>query len=273
MRFFLVLMNCLLAPVLIAQDTSGKSTPESPYVEHEERQFNFFPGGKIEIYINVPGSLKIVGWKKGSVSIEAEKILYYETQEKAKQFLKKSPIRVRYNDTNATIQTTGIPEPPAIMETNLTVYLPGDRTDINARLDRGEFSIDSVNGWVEVAIGQGSLDAKSMAGYFSGRVLKGDISVEMTGTRWNGLEFAAITQQGSAKLILPKDYSANIQLDTGNGKVTIDYPPRIEEGEEVPITVSTHKTAQAVKSPVGKGGAPIRIATNAGEVTLAVKKD
>jgi hypothetical protein len=272
MRFFLVVFSCLLAPVLLAQDLPRESAPESPYVDREERQFNFFPGGKVEIYVNIPGSLKIVGWKKGSVSVEAEKIIYYETAEKAKAFLKKSPLRVRHTDTNATIQTVGVPEPPAIMEINLTIYLPGDRTDINAKITRGELSISSVNGWVEVTVGEGSLEVDSMAGYFSGGVGKGDISVEMTGNRWNGLEFAAITQQGSASLVLPEDYSAALQLDTRNGKVISDYPPRIEEGEEVPIEIATHKTSQSLKSPVGRGGAPIRIATYAGNVTLSVKK-
>ena len=133
------------------------------------------------------------------------------------------------------------------MEINLTVYLPGEKTDINAKMDRGEFSVSSINGWVEATIKEGSLEAKSMAGYFSGKRAKGDILVEMSGNRWNGLEFAVVTQQGSANLILPQEYSAALQLETRDGKITVDYPPRIEEGEEIPPEIVIRKNSQTLK--------------------------
>lgn len=270
MRLCLVLISLLFAPALLSQDLNPEPAPaeRSPYVEREEREFNFFPGGKVEIFIGVPGSLKIVGWKKGSVRIEAEKILYYATEEKAKAFLKKSPVRIRHNETTTAIRAVGNPEPPGILEINLTLYLPGEKTDIKAQMDRGEFSIDSVNGWVETTIGEGSLEAKSLAGYFSGSLLKGDIFVEMSGKQWNGLEFAAVTQNGSANLVLPIEYSAALQLETRNGKVTVDYPTQIVEGEEVPPEVVIRKNSQSLKASVGKGGAPIRIITYSGDIAL-----
>ena len=58
-----------------------------------------------------------------------------------------------------------------------------------------------------------------MAGYFSGSTLRGDIHVAMSGNRWRGSEFAALTQMGSADLQLPAEYSAALQLETRNGKV------------------------------------------------------
>lgn len=275
MRLCLVLICCLFAPVLLSQDLAQESAApsQSPYVEREEREFNFFPGGKAEIFIGVPGSLKIVGWKKGSVRVEAEKIIYYETPEKAKAFLQKSPVRIRHNETTTSIRAAGTPELPALLEINLTVYLPSEKTDVNAKMDRGEFSISSINGWVEATIKEGSLEAKSMAGYFSGRVLKGDVLIEMSGNRWNGLELAAVTQQGSANLILPQEYSAALQLETRNGKVIVNYPPKIEEGEEVPPEIVIRKNSQSLKASVGNGGAPIRIVTFSGDVTLSKKED
>jgi len=274
MRFCLVLINCLLVPALLSQEPAktSASAPESPYVEREEKQFNFFPGGKIEILTGVPGSLKIVGWKKGSVLVEAEKILYYETPERAKAFLQKSPIRVRWSQTSATIRAMTSPEPPAIMEVNYTVYVPGEKTDINAKVEKGDFSIDGVNGWIEATVKEGSIEAKSMAGYFSGITQRGDIFAEMSGKRWNGLEFAALTQQGSVTLQLPAEYSAALQLETRNGKIAVDYPPRVFEGEEIPPEIIVKKTAQSLKASVGEGGAPIKLATYSGDITLSLKK-
>jgi DUF4097 and DUF4098 domain-containing protein YvlB len=271
MRVCLVLISLLLAPTLLSQDLARESAPprQSPYVEREEREFNFFPGGKVEIFLSVPGSLKVVGWKKASVRVEAEKIVYYETEEKAKAFLKKSPVRIRHNETSTAIRVAAIPEPPAILEVNLTVYVPSEKTDVNAKIDRGEFSIDSVNGWVEATVKEGSLEAKSMAGYFSGSLLRGDILVEMSGKYWNGLELAVVTQQGSANHLLPIEYSAALQLETRNGKITVDYPTQIVEGEEAPPDIVIRKNSQSLKASVGKGGAPLRIITYSGDVALS----
>ena len=271
MRLCLVLISCLFAPALFSQDPARESAPpQAPYVEREEREFNFFPGGKAEISIAVPGSVKVVGWKKSSVRVEVEKIVYYDTPEKAREFLKKSPVRIRHTETATTIRAIGTPEPPALLEINITVYLPGEKTDINAKLNRGDFSISSVNGWVEATIKEeGSLEAKAMAGYFSGLTQRGDITVEMSGIRWNGLEFAALTKQGSANLILPEKYSAALQLEARGGKITVNYPPRIEEGEEIPPEIVINKTGQTLKASVGDGGAPVRIVANIGDVTLS----
>ena len=141
MRICLVLINCLLIPTLFSQEPPQAATPapESPYVEREEKQFNFFPGGKIEILIGVPGSVKIVGWQKGSIRVEAEKIIYYETTEKAKAFLKKSPLRVRHNQTTATIRAMTAPEPPAILEVNLYGLRPQRKDGHQRQNGQGRF--------------------------------------------------------------------------------------------------------------------------------------
>jgi hypothetical protein len=275
MRICLALIFSLLTPSLFSQEAPQASAPapDSPYVEREEKQFNFYPGGKVEIFMEVPGSLKIVGWKQGSVRVEAEKIIYYATEEAAKAFLKKSPLRIRHSQTDVTIRAMTTPEPPAIMEVNYTVYVPGEKTDIKAKINKGDFSIEGVSGWIEATIKEGSLDAKSMAGYFSGVTQKGDIFAEMSNIRWNGLEFAAVTQMGTATLVLPKDYSAALQLETRNGKLTVDYPNRVFEGEEMPPDIIIKKTSQSLKCSVGEGGAPIKLATFSGDVLLSLKKE
>jgi DUF4097 and DUF4098 domain-containing protein YvlB len=274
MRICLVLIPCLLVSNLLSQDLPKTSSPspESPYVERDERQFDFFPGGKIEILTGVPGSIKVVGWQKGSIRVEAEKIIYYETPEKAKAFLKQSPIRIRHNQTSVTIRALAAPEPPALMEVNYTVYVPGERTDVNAKVEKGDFSIEGVSGWTEATIKEGSIDAKSMAGYFSATTLRGDILVEMSGDRWTGMEFDALTRQGSADLRLPAAYSAAVQLETRNGKITVDYPPQVVEGEETPPKIAINKNSQSLKASVGDGGAPIRIVTYSGDVKLSLKE-
>jgi DUF4097 and DUF4098 domain-containing protein YvlB len=274
MRLCLIIINCLIAQILFSQETPKtlSPAPESPYVEREEKQFNFYPGGKIEILTGVPGSLKIVGWNKGSIRVEAEKIIYYETAEKAKAFLQKSPLRIRHNETSVTVRAIAAPELPAILEVNYTIYVPSEKTDIRTSVEKGDFSIEGINGWVEVTSKEGSLEAKSMAGYFSGNTLRGEIFVEMSGKRWNGLEFAAVTHQGSANVRLPEKYDAALQLETRNGKIIVDYPNQVVEGEVVPPEIMIRKTSQSLKASVGDGGAPLKIVTYSGDISLSLKE-
>ena len=49
----------------------------SPYVEKAEKEFNFYPGGKLEIRLAAPGNLQILGWNRAAVRAEMEKIVYY----------------------------------------------------------------------------------------------------------------------------------------------------------------------------------------------------
>jgi hypothetical protein len=268
-----LLFCCLMIPNLFSQD--GLQDPASgaraPYVVREEKEFNFYPGGKIEVSIGAAGSLKIVGWQKGSIRMEAEKIVYYPSEGQPKAEPPQIPIKVRYGQTSASIKTPLNPEANA--EVNLTVYVPGYKTDVTAKMHNGDFSIEGVNGWVEVTIAaEGSIDAKSLSGYFSGTTPRGDIGVSMDGVRWKGLEFGAVTQSGAIKLEIPVKYSAALQLETRNGKIAVDYPPQVVEGETMPPEIVSKKTAQMLKATVGDGGAPIKLLTASGDVTLLKKE-
>jgi DUF4097 and DUF4098 domain-containing protein YvlB len=273
MRIAITVIGCLLISCVQSQDLPKKNpaSAQEPYVEHEQKQFVFYPGGKIELAAGVPGNIKIVGWQKGSVEVKAEKIAYYISPERAKELISQCSVRVRYNQTSARILTSG---PAATgtsgmkVEINLAIYVPQEKTDIKASLVQGDFDVESVNGWIEATLREGSLSTKALSGYFSGTTQRGDIRVEMSGKRWRGLEFDAVTQNGFIDLSLPVEYSAALQLQTHNGKVLVDYPPQVVDGEASPPQIVIRKNEQALSASVGDGGAPIRLLTYAGDITL-----
>ncbi len=269
MRLFSVILFCLMFPALQARESPEH---KSPYVEREEKQFKFYPGGKVGISIEVPGSLKIVGWKKGSVLMQAEKIVYYDTEENAKALLKKSPIRVKWNQTSAVISTPKPSPQQENLEMNITLYVPADKTDLKAMVYQGDVFIDSVNGWVEINILDGGLHARSASGYFSAYTQRGDLLAEMSDSRWRGLEFAAATGQGSITLRLPETYSAAVQLETRQGKISVDYPHQIVEGEPLPPDIVTNGAVQLLKATLGDGGAPVKLSTASGNISMSAAR-
>jgi hypothetical protein len=255
-----------------AEGARQEASREAFHVEYEEKEFRFYPGGTITVTASTPGTLRITGWRKGSIRLEVEKIVHNLPPEKAAEVLNNTSIRIRHDDTSVAIFSENIPESPAMLEVNLTLFVPGDKTDILIRKDYGNLHLDSINGWMEVDIGEGSLDVRSLAGYFSAKLRQGNINAEMSGIRWRGLEFSAMTQQGAVELTLPADYSAAVQLETRDGSVFVDYPPRIVEGESVPPNVVSRRNGQMMRASVGEGGTPIKIGTHSGNVLLSLKK-
>jgi hypothetical protein len=262
----LFLLCFLFHLTLHASEAAGQDS-QSPYTERIKREFKFYPGGKIQITSGLPGNLKVVGWQRGSVVLEAEKVFYRMTPEDAKQLSKQIAIQVHYTQTAATIRTSG-PQQQASVEINTTLYVPKDKTDLKIQVSHGDFSIDSVSGWVEATLQEGSIEAKSGSGYFSLLTQQGDLDVQLSGKHWDGLGFTAVTHRGKVSLGLPVEYSAALQLETRNGNFTLDYPEQLVDGESVPLAVVTDKVVRSLTATVGEGGAPIRIHTGAGDIQL-----
>jgi hypothetical protein len=59
------LIGLLIMQAPAAQKSAAPAP--SPYVERIEKQFSFYPGGKLEISTAVPGNIRVVGWERASV--------------------------------------------------------------------------------------------------------------------------------------------------------------------------------------------------------------
>jgi DUF4097 and DUF4098 domain-containing protein YvlB len=245
-----------------------KEATAPPYVERSQKQFSFYPGGKLEVAADVPGDIKVIGWKRGSVQVEIERIIRALPEEQARVLATQFPVKMRYTQTLGSIHTLG-PTPGTVdMDINLTLYVPKDKTDMHIRMLKGNLAIGSVNGWVEATLQEGSIETKSVSGYYSVYTKMGDVHVELSDKRWDGYGFTGITQKGNIELRVPVSYSAALQLDTKAGEITVDYPEQLVEGESVPLEATAKKTARSLTATVGDGGAPIRLMTMTGIVEL-----
>jgi hypothetical protein len=251
------------------QATNQEVKPEeTPFVERSQRQFSFYPGGKLEITAGVPGTIKLIGWQRASVLVESERIIRGMDETQAKELTIQFPLRMRWTQTDGTIRTAGPAQGLANIENNLTIYVPKDRTDIKIQILKGNLAIGAINGWIEATLQDGSIEAKSLSGYISVTTKQGDVSVTMEGKRWSGYGFTAITQRGTVDIRLPAQYSAALQLETRDGNFTIDYPEQLVDGESVPLTATAKKNARSLSATVGDGGAPVKLYTASGDIHL-----
>ena len=270
MAICLILATMLLAAGGQQPDALEKkgSIPQNPAVVNTEKEFAFYPGGKIEISAAAPGSVTVSGWDKASVRVEMEKIFYYVSAGQAQELEKRYATRVTYTPASAKISTTGPAKPDGTMEVNVRIFVPRERTDLNIKMIKGDLSVFSLSGWVEASLEEGNIETRDLAGYCSVLTKLGDLRVELTGKRWTGYGFTAASRRGSVDLKLPADYSAALQLETGDGTISLDYPEQIVQGESVPLPIVSRKKKRSVSAPIGSGGSPIRLATSRGNITL-----
>jgi DUF4097 and DUF4098 domain-containing protein YvlB len=246
-----------------------KVPPAVSYADQIQRNFSFYPGGKIEILAGASGNVKIIGWKRSSVLVEVERIVRGLDADAARAVLEQYPLQARWTQTSGSLRTLPLPPGPASLEMNLTVYVPKDKCDLNVQVADGDFAVGSVNGWIEASVVSGSIEASSLSGYFSGTTKSGDVVVEMTGERWQGHSLTALTQKGNVELRLPPAYSASLMLETRNGDLKIDYVEKLNDGEPEPLLKSEKKNARALSGKLGSGGAFIKMMTFSGSVTLS----
>jgi hypothetical protein len=270
----MILVTLVFARATVPQEVpaQGDSSQNAPYVERNQRQFNFYPGGKLQVDAGVPGNVKVIGWQRASVLVEYERIIYQVEHEQARTLASKFPVQVRWNRISGTVRTTGPPQAASSMEVNLTLYVPREKTDVYVNVSKGDLKIDTLNGWIEATLLDGSIEASSLNGYFSGTTQQGDIHIEMAGKRWEGLGFTGVTKRGSVNLVMPADFSAALQLETRDGNFSIDYPEQLVEGESVPLKAVTRKNARTLTATVGDGGSPVKLMTVLGNIQVTAKQ-
>jgi hypothetical protein len=264
------------APSLPLQEPAGEQT--SPYIEKTQKQFLFFPGGRLELTLGVAGNIRIIGWQRPAVVVEMEKIVYGMPQAKAKELLSQFPVRVRWTQSTATILApASVPKNPSpklvppTIEINISIYVPKQRTDLKLQLVKGDLTIEDLVGWTEATLREGSMETRGLSGYFSGTTDAGNIDADMTGKRWDGYGFTAVTQRGQVSVHLPEEYSAALQVETRDGALSIVYPEQLVDGESVPLTAVTNKNARSLSATVGAGGAPVKLLTMKGDVRVEGK--
>lgn len=136
------------------------------------------------------------------------------------------------------------------------VWLPR-ATDLDLEAENGGLAVDNVSSHVRLETTNGSVRLRDVGGDVHGGTTNGSVSVELSGDRWNGEGLDLRTTNGSVRLTLPSNYSAHLTTGTVNGGMNIDFP----------ITVQG-RISREISADIGKGGAPIRVVTTNGGVTI-----
>jgi hypothetical protein len=177
---------------------------------------------------------------------------------------------------------------------NLIVSVPAD-SDLQAGTGDGALDIEGLTGRVELRSGDGAIRGRRLAGELkiatgdgpinltdasgSLNAQTGDGSVSVEGTltevrvhTGDGTVTMAVgprsettadwtiaTGDGSVTLELPDDFNAELDAHTGDGRISV---------EDLRVNVSGRMGKNRLRGQLGAGGAPLRIRTGDGSITL-----
>lgn len=268
------------------------------YSVMEEKTFAV--SGPAEVSIKTwDGSIEVRGWDKNEVRIEVEKrgpdqAAVDRIQVKASQSGNAVTVEIA---KPSGLSAGGMRSSPSA---SLVVSVPV-KTTLVARSGDGSIKIRRITGKIDLDTDDGSLRLDEISGELvartgdgsircsdiDGRVtLKtGDGSVELIGkptalsilTNDGSIELVArdgsradeaweiTTGDGSIQLTLPRDFAANLDAHTGDGRIRVDNL----DGKSVDSAKDEDSHRSTVRGKIGAGGKLLKLHTGDGRITVS----
>ncbi len=200
------------------------------------------------------GGASIIGWDRNEIEIHARIQAQASRVDDARELVR--GIRLR---TDGTIEAEG-PSTRRGEHWSVTfvVYAPR-RTNVDLRASNGPVSARDVQGRLVLETNNGPVSLHAVAGDVRARSQNGPIRVTLAGARWDGAGLTARTQNGPVTLVIPEDYSAELETGTVNGPMRVDFPMQ--------VTVQG-RIGRTLRTTLGNGGARLDVSTHNGPLTL-----
>lgn len=213
-------------------------------------------GGALTVDPGTNGGVDIIAWDRDSVAVTARIQVNARSADDAEAIAKD----IRIEAGGRTVSARG-PEPTGRHQgwsVSFVVYVP-KRTDLSISTQNGPLSVQDVTGTMDLATQNGPLLLDGVAGDVHARAQNGPLMVTLAGARWDGAGLDAETQNGPADLRIPEGYNAKVDFGTVNGPMDVGFP--------LTVTINGRITDR-ISTTLGSGGAPIRVVTTNGPMTV-----
>lgn len=207
------------------------------------------------------GSVIVHGWDRNSVQVVALIETHANNDANAQQLAKDTRITTDGGRIYAETPRDLVDRMRGngYVSVSYEVWAPRG-TNLNLQAENGSITVDSVNATADLQSSNGSVHLTDVAGDFRGGTTNGSVVVDLSGDKWMGSGLDLRTINGGVRLTLPSNYSARLTTGTVNGGMNIDFP----------ITLQG-RIGREIETNLGQGGAPIRVMTTNGGVTIRRK--
>ena len=218
----------------------------------EVREYNV-AAGAIDVDAGKNGGVSVEAWDGSDVLVRAKVNAYGEDDGDAERIAERITVQTSGGNISADGPTTGDGESWSV---SYRVYVPRD-TDLSLEAHNGGIGIKGVNGDIRFNTMNGGVRLTDVAGDVRGETRNGGLSVQLTGSRWDGAGLDVETRNGGIQLTIPEGYNAELTTGTRNGSIRVDFP----------VTVSG-EIKRRLETTLGSGGPAVRVVTTNGGVKI-----
>lgn len=132
------------------------------------------------------------------------------------------------------------------------------KTNLDLNTNNGGISIEGVEGRIEFEANNGGVSLVNLAGAVRGSTSNGGLEVELTGDKWNGDGLDVRTTNGGVQMLIPDNYSAQLETGTVNGGMNIGFPVTVQGRLDRRLTTQLGSGGPLVRATTTNGGVELR---------------
>lgn len=258
----------LMMLALVAIITAASAVMAQERVQEEFHQtYQLSPQGRVQLE-NINGSVRITGWDRNEVKVDAVKWAYLtERLNEAQIVVDANPesvrISTRYPDReqNFTDDRVGRRNNPATVE--YTLFVPrGARID-SVELINGDLQIEGLSNDVRASSINGHVSARGLVGEAKLSTINGNL--EATFNQLDASKSIALTSvNGNVTITIPSDANATLRASSVHGGINNDFGLPVRKGEYVGFDLA---------GQLGQGTTRIKLANVNGSINIRRAQD
>ena len=199
------------------------------------------------------GGITVHAWDRNETKVTALVRANAETEAEAQDIAKQIVISTAGADVRANGPRSRDDESWSV---SYEIWAPR-HTDLSLTASNGGIAVDGMDARMQLETVNGGLKLTDVAGDVRGTTVNGGVTAELSGDRWNGAGLDLRTSNGGVHLVVPSNYSAQLETGTVNGRMDIGFP----------ITVQG-RFGRRLTTQLGSGGPRIRAVTTNGGVSI-----
>ena len=243
----------LLAAVFCVCLSSFATTPNN---EVFKRTLPLVAGGSF-VLENVNGSVRVDGWDRDEVEVEAVK-----TSQNDPRDLDQVKIEVESHPGQVTVHTLYPKGQGAQVAVEYHVHVPFHVLLGSIETVNGSVVVSGVEGSGQLRSVNGNVEVLDSSGRFNAKTTNGDLRLELR-ELLDGGPMDIETVNGSVVLGLPSNARANVKALSMNGDIYSELPVR---------STAAPPAARAFRAKLGTGGGDISVHTVNGGIRLVVER-
>jgi hypothetical protein len=214
------------------------------------------PAGALTVDAGRNGGIRVDGWDRGEIRVQAIVVAQARREEEAKQLASEVQVQAGGGRVSATGPSNGNRERWSV---SYRINVPR-RTDLELVANNGGITITDVSGNIRFETTNGGVRLTDLAGDVRGETSNGGLTVALAGDRWDGTGIDVQTSNGGVTLMIPDNYNADLTTRTANGGFQ----------SEVPLTLQGELSPRrGISTTLGSGGPPVNVRTTNGGVRLS----